>query len=63
LDFFLWSYVKDRVYATLVPYIATLRTRIAVEEFDAAMLQHLWMELEYRVDVLRATKGAHVEVL
>jgi hypothetical protein len=63
LDFFLWRYVKDRVYATLVPDIATLRTRIALEEFDDAMLQRVWMELEYRLDVLRATKGTHVEVL
>jgi hypothetical protein len=51
------------VYATLVPDIATLHTRIALEEFDAAMLQRVWMELEYRLDVLSATKGAHVEVL
>jgi hypothetical protein len=65
LDFFLWGYVKDRVYATPVPDIATLRTQIAavLEEVDATMLQRVWMELEYRLDVLRATKGAHVEVL
>jgi hypothetical protein len=63
LDFFLWRYVKDRVYATPVPDIATLRTRIVLEKLDAAMLQRVWMELEYRLDVLRATKGAHIEVL
>jgi hypothetical protein len=40
LEFFLWGYVKDRVYAIPVPDIATLRTRIAavLEEVDAAML-------------------------
>jgi hypothetical protein len=61
----LWGYVKDRVYATPAPDIATVRTRIAavLEEVDAAMLQRVWMELEYRLDVLRATKGTHVEVL
>jgi hypothetical protein len=50
LVFFLWGYVKDRVYATPVPDIATLHTRIAadLEEVDAAMLQRVWMELEYR---------------
>jgi hypothetical protein len=65
LDFFFREYVKDRVYATPVPDIATLRTRIAavLEEVDAAMLQRVWMELEYCLDVLRETKGAHVEVL
>jgi hypothetical protein len=65
LDFFLWGYVKDRVYATPVPDIATLCTRIAtvLEEVDAAMLQRVWKELKYRLDVPRATKGALVEVL
>jgi hypothetical protein len=65
LDFFLWRYVKDHVYAPPVPDIATLRTRISafLEEVDAAMLQRVWMELEYRLDVLRVTKGAHIEVL
>ena len=26
------------------------------------MLQNTWTEIDYRLDVLRATKGAHVEV-
>jgi hypothetical protein len=26
------------------------------------MLQRTWAELEYRLDILRATNGAHVEV-
>jgi hypothetical protein len=65
LDFLLWGFVKDRVYATPVPDIATLRTRIAavLERVDAAMLQRVWIELEYLLDVLRPTKGAHVELL
>ena len=29
---------------------------------DEAMLQRTWQEIEYRLDVLRATNGAHVEV-
>jgi hypothetical protein len=65
LDFSLWRHVKDHVYANPVPDIATLRTRIAavLEEVDATMLQRVWTGLEYRLDVLRPTKGAHVEVL
>ena len=27
------------------------------------MLENTWREIDYRLDVLRATKGAHVEVL
>jgi len=26
------------------------------------MLENTWREIDYRLDVLRATKGAHVEV-
>jgi len=26
------------------------------------MLENTWAEIDYRLDVLRATKGAHVEV-
>ena len=29
---------------------------------DEAMLQRTWQEIEYRLDVLRATNGAHIEV-
>jgi hypothetical protein len=28
----------------------------------ADMLHRTWQELEYRLDILRATKGAHIEV-
>lgn len=65
LDFFLWGYVKDRVYQTPVQDLVTLRERIveAIQAVDVDMLQRVWMEMEYRLDILRATKGAHVEVL
>jgi hypothetical protein len=26
------------------------------------MLENTWREIDYRLDVLRATKGAHIEV-
>ena len=29
---------------------------------DEAMLQRTWQEIEYHLDVLRATNGAHIEV-
>ena len=29
---------------------------------EQAMLQRTWQEIEYRLDVLRATNGAHIEV-
>jgi hypothetical protein len=64
LDFFLWGYVKDIVYRTKVRDITNLKQRIteAIATIDEDMLQPTWQEIEYRLDVLRATNGAHIEV-
>jgi hypothetical protein len=35
----------------------------AVKNIDAPMLTHVWQELEYRTDVYRVTRGAHIEHL
>ena len=64
LVFFLWGYVKDKVFSTPVPYITYLRARIT-DAFATAteyMLENTWREIGCRLEVLRATKGAHVEV-
>jgi len=37
-----------------------VRIRIAIETITADMLQTVWNELDYRVDVCRITKGAPV---
>ena len=65
-DFFLCGYVKDQVYVPLLPAcIPELKVRIrtAIETITADMLQTVWNELDYRVDVCRVTKGAHIEQL
>ena len=64
LDFFLWRYVKDKVYSTPVPDITNLKASItdAFATITEDMLENTWRETDYRLDVLRATKGAHVEV-
>jgi len=65
-DFFLWGYVKDQVYvpplAASIPELK-VRIRTAIETITADMLQTVWNELDYRVDVCRITKGAHIEHL
>jgi len=61
-DFFLWGYVKDQVYVLYLPAsIPELKVRIrtAIETITADMRN----ELDYRVDVCRITKGAHIEHL
>ena len=64
LDFFLWRYVKDKVFWTPVPDITNLKARItdAFGTITEGMLENTRRETDYRLDVLRATKGAHVEV-
>ena len=65
-DFFLWGYVKDQVYVPSLPAsILELKVRIrtATETITADMLQTVWNELDYRADICRITKGAHIEHL
>jgi len=64
LDFFLWGYVKDKVFSTPVPDITDLKARITdpFATITEDMLENTWREIDYRLDVLRATKGVHVEV-
>jgi len=64
LTSFLWGYVKDKVFSTPVPDITDLKARItdAFATITEDMLENTWREIDYRLHVLRATKGAHVEV-
>jgi hypothetical protein len=64
LDFFLWRYVKDIVYRTPVTSLDELKLRIvaAIETVTLQMLENSCREIEYRLDILRAKKGAHIEV-
>ena len=53
-DFFLWGYVKDQVYVPPLPAsIPELKVQIttAVQTVTTDMLQIVWNELDYRVDV------------
>jgi len=65
-DFFQCGYVKDQVYVPPLPAsIPELKVgiRTAIETIAADMLQTVWNELDYRVDVCRITKDAHIEDL
>ena len=64
LDFSLWGYVKGIVYRTKVRDVSDLQQRIieALDTVTVDMLARTWLEIEYRLDILRATDGAHVEV-
>jgi len=64
LTSFYWGYVKDNVFSTPVPDITSLKARLtdAFAKITEDMLENTRRETDYRLDVLRATKGAHVEV-
>jgi len=65
-DYFLRGYVKDKVFVPPQPVsIPDLKTRItaAVETFTPDLLIRVWQELDYRLNVCRVTKGAHIEHL
>jgi hypothetical protein len=63
-NFFLWGDIKYKVFSIPVPDITNLKTRItdAFATITEDMLEHTWIKIDYRLDVLRATKGAHVAV-
>ena len=57
-------FVKDQVYMTPVCNLADLQQRIyaAVNNVIPQMLHNTWVEVEYRLDISRATNISHVEV-
>jgi hypothetical protein len=65
LHFFLWGYVRDIVYKAPVSSFDELKLRIvaAIETVIPQMLESSWREIKYRLDILRVTKGAYVEVV
>ena len=63
-DFFLWRYIKDRVFIPPLPRdLADLKAQIiaAVKNIDAPILTRVWQELVYRIDVCRVTCGTHID--
>ena len=64
-DFFLWGYVKERVYVPPLPAdLDELTNRItaAVNSVTEGTFRRVWDELSYRVDV-RTAGGGHIERL
>jgi hypothetical protein len=62
----LWGYVKDKMFVPPQPVsIPDLQNRIeaAVATITPDLLIRVWQELDYRLDVCRVTKGAHIKYL
>ena len=64
LIFSLWGYIKSIVYAENIRNIQHLQERItsAIETVTQDMIQKTWQEIEFHLDVSRATNGAHIEM-
>jgi len=62
LELFLWRYAKDKVFSTPVSDIKNLKARItnASATIPEYMLENTCREIDYRIDILRATKEAKV---
>ena len=63
-EFFLRGYVKGQVFVPPFPAnIEEMKQRITatLETVTKDMLQRVWHELEYRLDVCRVTGGPHIE--
>ncbi|GBL79820.1 hypothetical protein AVEN_28894-1 [Araneus ventricosus] len=65
LDFFLWGYVKNIVYQSPIRDTDELKSRItgAIQTVDSAMLHRTWLEISYRLDILRATNGTYIKIV
>ena len=65
-DFFLWGYIKVRVFVPPLPVsLNELQQRIttAAASVDKDMLRSVWTELDNRIDICRVTKGSELENL
>jgi hypothetical protein len=65
-DFFLWGYVNEKAFVQHLPKdIDEMKLRItaAIEMIDRNMLERVWDDLVYRLDVCRVMNGAHIKHL
>jgi hypothetical protein len=59
-----WGYIMEPVLRPQVGSAAALRARInnAAASVTAQTLENTWREIEYHLDTLRATNGAHIQM-
>ncbi|GBN25045.1 hypothetical protein AVEN_108528-1 [Araneus ventricosus] len=64
LDFYLWGYVKQHVYSERINDVNLLKPRITdiIHSVTPDVHTRVWEELDYRLDVCRATNGTHIEL-
>jgi hypothetical protein len=62
--FFFWDYVKDQIFRPKVDSVVELRAGInnATASATPQTKENPWREMEYRLNILRATNDAHIEM-
>ena len=62
--FFYGGILRTKCFRNQFQILQKMKARItdAFATITEDMLENTWREIDYRLDVLRATKGAHVEV-
>jgi hypothetical protein len=62
--FFLWGFIKNLLYGEKIRNLRPLREKNNkdVAAVPLEMLPRTWQEIEYRVDICRATNGAHIQI-
>jgi hypothetical protein len=63
-DIFLWGYIEEQVPALSLDIDELKLTfTAAIETIDRNMLEKVWDELDYRLDICRVMNGVHIEHL
>ncbi|GBN46184.1 hypothetical protein AVEN_77311-1 [Araneus ventricosus] len=62
---FLWGYVKNIVDQSPIRDTDELKSQITsvIQTVDSVMLHRTWLEFSYRLDALRTTNGAYIEIV
>jgi hypothetical protein len=63
IDFFFWGCVKNYVYMDIIRDLNRLkaRTREAAQQVTRDVLQRVWQDIGYRLNICRVTNGTHME--
>jgi hypothetical protein len=62
MELFLWGYIKHSVFLLpLAQNLSKLQRQIiaAISATDCDMLQQVWAEMDYQLEVCHVTKGGH----
>jgi hypothetical protein len=64
LDFYFWGYIKQCVYSVHINSADHLKASIteALHSVTPDVLRRVWQELDYRLDVCRATNESHIKL-